>query len=695
MEEEILLKLEALVSSLLKSRDDAIKHRATSGVERRWSEDAETFNLGIEATEGERLPITDYASGVAPVRGGVTSGRSSVVVNIIRGKCEIAEGRFSAIQLPVDCKNWGLKVTPRVKGDREQIKEKMVGMENAIDDQLTECGFNAESRKCVKDAVRMGTGILKGPQVVKRIVPRWEEVEGGFKMSWEEKFTPESKRVDPWNVYPDQFVGEDISKAAYIWEVRYITSHELRALIGVPGYFDTQIIKALQEKPSRTNVSRTAKDATQIQKDIVDKGQAYELWEYYGDMSREDLELLGCPCDEYEDVSFSVCVMLINEKPIKVVINPLDIGGHPYDFFQWTVVAGTPWGIGVPRIGRWLQRIITAAWRAIMDNAGNSAGPTIVVNKGVEPADGNWNLAGPKIWEITGDDLDDARKAFTQFQIKNNQVELQNIIELALKFTDIETTLPMFFQGEKGTLPETLGATNIMVDSSNVTLRNRVKLWDDQVTVPHLVRYYHWNMQYNDDQDIKGDYAVDARGSSVLLERDQRSKAIMDVMQLKADPDINSVVDWQKAAKQLFASLHLDIVMSDDEIKDRAQQQQQQPQAAPDTTALDVATIRVEGDLQKIEKQIIMEKEKQEFHRLEAEKQREHESILKDMDYQIKMMEMSEKTGINLDKIKADLSKDAAKLNLQERLSLNKAGEAISPAVEPPGRAPDGESFVK
>ena len=60
----------------------------------------------------------------------------------------------------------------------------------------------------------------------------------------------------------------------------------------------------------------------------------------------------------------------------------------------------------------------------------------------------------------------------------------------------------------RGVVGETLGATNIMVDSNNVTLRSRVKLWDDNITIPHLTRYYDYNMQYHKDDSIKGDFKV-------------------------------------------------------------------------------------------------------------------------------------------------------------------------------------------
>ncbi|MFH1616029.1 MAG: hypothetical protein ABIG61_13210, partial [Planctomycetota bacterium] len=565
------------------------------------------------------------------------------------------------------------------------------------------------NRKCVKNAVRLGTGILKGPNVVKQVRKTWlPQTEGKTTvhvLEAIEEHKPASKSVDPWNIYPDPNCGDDIKRAAYIWEHDRILPRELRSLIGVDGYLTDQIFKVLTEDPIRTKVVESKK-GQKIQQDTAAKGATYERWEYHGDVNKEDLESLGCDCEEKTGNSLSACVVFVNDRPIKVILNPLDTNDMPYDFFQWTSVTGSPWGIGIPRMMIWQQRIITAAWRAMMDNAGDSSGANVVLGFGIEPDDGKWELTGKKIWRAIGD-IEDVRNAFAQFQVANNQVELQNIIELALRFIDMETSLPMLFQGEKGELPETLGATNIMVDSNNVALRSRVKCWDDQITRPHITRYYHWNMQYNEKAEIKGDYNVDARGTSVLLAKDQQAEALTEVLQLRNDPMISDVVDWKKAIKQLFLARRLDVVLPDDEIAKNEKRRAEQPAVDPSIQgSIDVATIRAEGEMQKAELIRQTELQKIELQRdikiaeMETQAQqdelrRQHEVALAQMTYNTKIMELSEKTGISLEKIKSDLARDAAKLQLQERLSLNKAGEAIKPPVEVPGKAPDGESFVK
>ncbi|MFH1738880.1 MAG: hypothetical protein ABIH23_07710, partial [bacterium] len=718
--------------SLVEKRNLAVTARASCGIEQIWRSDELAFE-GMDEI-GMQSRMIDYVTDQAPLTSGNKgSQRSHVVINIIRPKCETAEGRFADIQLPTDDKNWGLKATPvpelakhlkddrpvKLKGqeqpltgkdgqpttisdiarsDIETAKDKMSDMEREIDDQLNECNFNSECRKAIRNAVRLGTGILKGPIVVKDLKKTWEVVEGEGEtvrvLQVEEDFKPSSKSVDPWDVFPDPECREDISRAAYIWERETILPRELRDLAGLDGYLSDQIALVLMEEPTKLSVATPKENHFLIKYNQVAKGNAYEKWEYNGELNRENLEALGCDCSSSMFESVSANVVMVNDRPIKVQLNPLDTGELPYDFFQWTARSGIPWGMGVARMLLWPQRVIIAAWRAMMDNARNSAGANQVVGNGIEPVDGKWEITGSKQWWATEPDID-IRKAFQQFQLKNNQAELQAIIELALRFADIESTLPMLFNGEKGELPETLGATNVMVDSANVALRSRVKLWDDAITRPHISRYYNWNMQYNDKEEIKGDYKVDARGTSVLLERDQQAQTIEEVMGMRGDPELADLIDWERLVTQFFSARKLDVILSDEKIAENKKKRAEQP--PPMDPAMEVAKLRAQAELEKAQLVQNADMAELEFKAQQAELDRQHQAQMKLMERDMKMMELSQASGMALDKIKAELTVVSQKLRTQVALATAKnvqpAEQVATPIAEPAGRAREGRAY--
>ncbi len=712
----------SMARTLLITRNEAVSFRSSLNIERQWREDEMLF-LGEDTTGPAKKTIADYAAGNA-VSSKKPVNKSQVIINIVRPKCEIAWGRFCDILFPVDDRNWGLKVTPDPEVDEmlknnepaiqnnspvtkkedgqpatmrdvgqdkmSMAKERMEKMQTEIADQLEECDFNAECRKVAWDAIRIGTGVLKGPEVIKNVELSWKKITDQtgetFVAEQKEEKKPASKRVDPRNIYPSPEC-EELRKAQYIWEYGTILPRDLQKLIGVPGYEANEIKLVLEEEPKRLNLV-----AGKLQVDSVAKGMLYETWEYNGAVTREALSAAGCACDG-DSPSLMASVLFINERPIKIVINPVEVVGDlPYDGFTWSHVDGSPWGVGLAQESKWPQRVITGAWRAMMDNAGDSAGANVVILDGLEPADDVLEVTGKKIWVAT-DEIDDVRKAFGQFQIQNNQNELEAIINLALRFLDQETSIPTLFNGEAKTAPETLGATNIMVNANNVSLRMRVKLWDDAITRPHLKRYYAWNMLYNEDESIKGDYNVDPRGISDLYEKDQRAQSLLQAFNLKGDPDIGPLVDWKKATRQFFNSMHLDIMKSPMEIK--ASESKQQAPAPPPDPRIQSAQLRGQFDIKKEEIRQDADLKELEFKAQEAAKERAHQEVIEKMKLNIKIMELSQAQNIAIDKIKSELALNAGKMNLQRELSASpgKGPQIVTPIAEPPQRAPDGRAF--
>lgn len=740
-----------LARSLVKKREKAVTARAGSGIENIWRTDRIAYE-GIEGFYGTAM--IDYATGEAPLR--TTRGsarRSEATINIIRPKCDTAHGRFSDILLPTDNRNWGLKTTPvpdladslddrdhdavhpqsgkpqiynnpdevgvsfeqkdggvlakvaDVAANEKRLAEKkMKGMERKIDDQLTEAHFNAECRKAIFQAVKAGTGILKGPFPSGKPTRKWAtETDGNVTvrvLKYSSDPTPIAKSIDLWDLYPDPECREEPQMATFWWERGSLPPRKLKNLLGLKGFMDDQIKAVLKEAPTRLHVANPKEQEYKIQYDTAAIGTNYELWEYNGDLDKDDLIALGCNCDALiEGIGTATAnVLMVNERVIKVQLNPMDTGDLPYHLFRWTKIEGMPWGVGVAREGLWPQQIITNALRAMMENAAHSAGANIVIGSGLEPADGHWEVTGDKIWWPTEDDADvDVSKGFAQFQIKNVQEKFEAIINLALRFIDIETQIPTIFNGEQPIVPQTLGATNIMVDSNNVTLRSRVKTWDDDITVPIITGFYDWNMQDPDcPEAVKGDMKVDPRGTSVLLERDQQGQHAKELMELKADPDMADIIDWVETAKKYLSARNLNVILPDDKIKENQKKRAEAP--PPSDPQLEVAKIRAQGDMEKATAQIEADERKALFAAEQEDKKMLHEERMQAVAIDLQMMELSGKTGIELDKIKAHLSEVAKKLSVQVALSTDQipgGQQVIEPSAEPEGRAPDGQAFEK
>jgi hypothetical protein len=192
-----------------------------------------------------------------------------------------------------------------------------------------------------------------------------------------------------------------------------------------------------------------------------------------------------------------------------------------------------------------------------MDNAGLSSGPQIVMRKGaITPADNRWEIIPRKLWYLNeGADVDDVRKALFSFDIPSMQNELMGIIQFALKMAEDVTGLPQLMQGQQGSAPDTATGMQIINNNANTVLRRLAKNFDDYITEPHIRRYYEWLMLYGDESE-KGDYTVDARGSSALVERDIQNQAIMQMGDMTLNPAFG--VDPKKWFAEMCKAQRLD-----------------------------------------------------------------------------------------------------------------------------------------
>ena len=151
--------------------------------------------------------------------------------------------------------------------------------------------------------------------------------------------------------------------------------------------------------------------------------------------------------------------------------------------------------------------MLNSAVRMMMDNAGLSVGPQVVIDKTqVEPEDGNWKLMPRKVWQWVKNATGRKEAPFQTFNIPINQEQLAAIIQLALRFVDEAVSMPLIAQGEQGAhVTKTAGGMSMLFNSANVVFRRVVKNWDDDITEPTIRRAYDFNMQFSEKDAIKGD----------------------------------------------------------------------------------------------------------------------------------------------------------------------------------------------
>lgn len=746
-EEQRIAILDALGLSLASKRREAVAARAASGIEDEWEED-ESFYQGYD--DANRSEFVNTAS--KPLANGSTSEvktdvkGSTVFPNITQPYVDAVSARIGDMLLPTDDRNFAVEATPIPDMGLDQFPDEatpppaqpeiatevpqqpsnpMLQMPNGsvvpvqeakaafakmkaeasrkagkaeqrIDDWLTECQSNAEMRKVIDDAVKSGSGVIKGPVPVNRKSSKWQRGDDGIAtLTIIEEIKPASFRVDPWNLFPDPACGESIHNGAYIFERDFLTGKKIQALRGLPGYIDDQIEKCLEEGPK--SLAESDGKAALYNRSTKDQ---FEIWYIYVDMKAEELAAAGCDCGD-DKKSFPAILTMVNDRVIRASLNPMDSGEFPYDVIPFKRRPGMPWGMGLARQLRTPQRIVVGATRRLMDNAGLGSGPQIVVRRGVEPENGVWEIAPLKIWVESEDSDGQATLPVTSVVIPMLQAELTNIIQFGMKMAEDVTGMPMLLQGQQGKAPDTVGGMTILNNNANAVLRRVARLFDSSITEPHIRRYYAWLMEYGEDEDEKGDFQIVARGSTALIERDLQSQEMVNVLALCLNPAYKK--NPAKAMDEYLKSRRFDPAAFDYTEEELAQIQSQQPQPPPQ---IEVAKIRADADLAKTDKQLAAKAQETqmtlqaEAQGNEADRQLRQWEIQAQAQLEAAALTAEERKALN--DAKVTLSGIAMKLRTQKELSAvgmsidmhkHNNPQSIAPPTEPAGRAQPGQAF--
>lgn len=746
-------RLQLFGAKMASMRDEWIAFRATLGVDHRWQEDLDQYEgrdpmaqlaASMMASARQGFPVTSGAPTAAT--------RSTIVVNLTRTKTNGAEARVADIVLPTDDRNWSCEPTPlpmlakdmksseaairpdngqqlmgpQVGDDGEHVlgpdgrpvmvpytkkllaqaiqtmaQDAAESMQNTIDDQLSTCDWHSEYRMVIHDAAVLGTGVMRGPVVTGRMRRAWVQVsDPSGQSTWVQQVVnvngPASWRVNPLNVWFDPGCGTDIHNGRGVIEVEDSTPRQVRELAEQPHFMPKQLARVLREGPQRARAPLIIQPED---KKGAMRHPNFEVWTYTGEVDMEDLiaaEVPGLPpvdSDEAMLLTVSAVVTMINNTVVKVVLNPMEDGSIPYDVLNWERSRETPYGYGIPYLMRSPAKIMTSAWRAMMDNAGICAGPHIIMRKNsVKPQDGVMEITPRKIW-LAESDVEDVEKAFNSVNFDMHQEELAKIIEMAEDLADKDTGSPMIMQGEQGNAPDTVGGTAMLMNSASVVLRRIVKQCDDQLTEPHIKRYYDWNMAYGEDDSIKGDYDVKARGSNALLIRDIQNQAYIQLMQSSLSGPLSMYVDDEKVIRKVFQANKIppaDVWRAQADIDRRKKAAQDNPPMDPRLQAAQVmAQARVQATQavqhsREVESQsrATIVQTTQVADAQQAQAQRDHEKELANIAYQTAVLTLASKEHLTIQEINAQMATVALE---QRNENARFAAEAKIKATEGSG----------
>ena len=248
----------------------------------------------------------------------------------------------------------------------------------------------------------------------------------------------------------------------------------------------------------------------------------------------------------------------------------------------------SPVGFGLPNAVRDSQMAVSASTRMLLDNASVVCGPNLELNTDLLRADQDLtSTSAYKFWYREGTGADAQFPAVRPVAVDAHLTDLQAIIELFMKFADLETfvgpaTGGDMSQGPSEPMRTAAGASMLRGDAA-LPFKDIVRHFDKftQSVIYSLVQF---NRKFNPELAPDGDYDVIARGATSLIAKEVRGMQIDQLAQTLDDLE-KPHIDMRKFTKARFAARDLtDLLVSEDEADRNIAAQSQAAQQQTETT---------------------------------------------------------------------------------------------------------------
>jgi hypothetical protein len=558
------------------------------------------------------------------VRAKINPNRSSAYIRLTRTKVKTYDARMMDIKFPAnDDKDWSIQPTPVPELNPEILKQfaeqifvhtgqvpteedvkaivvkfaddQAGNMEREINDQLQEFDYRATIRDVVHSGHLYGTGVLKGPLVKEVVSKRWHLVNNEYKQITLKRIIPTAQFVPIWDIYPDKS-AKVLKDARYVWQKHLFSKNRLHKLSRRQD-FNGKAIRAYMEAFPQGNAEYKHYEehlrdmSTTNKKDgesSFPKIEKYEVHEKWGYLDIEDAKTLMPKVkqetwDAMDAVEVACNIWLIDDIVIKAVISPIEGAELPYYFYYFDKDETSIFGDGIPEIMRDPQQLYNAGVRAMLDNAAISAGPIIEANVDVL-ADGEdpTSLFPFRVFQRIGQGTDASTQAIRVNTMPSYTNEFLNLIEFFQGTADESTTIPRALSG----LPDnnatgaqkTATGMSMLIGASNITLKDQVHYFDEGITNKFIKSMYFWNMEFNEKNNIKGDFNIVARGSKSLIAKEVKMEQINQFLALT-----NNEIDLQyikrdvllRELAEIFDLDKLGFIRTEDEVQANQKQQQE------------------------------------------------------------------------------------------------------------------------
>ena len=425
-------------------------------------------------------------------------------------------------------------------------------MEKKIHDQLEESNANKQLRVAAFECALFGTGVMKGPFAIDKEYASWDE-EGEYSPTI--KTIPQTSSVSLWNFYPDPDAS-NMDEAEYVVERHKMSRSQIRALKRRPFFRKNAIDLAVADGESYIKEwwEQAMEDDAQ-----ESKAERFEVLEFWGSVDTEVLE--GHDIDIPEELAdmdqLNVNIWVCNGKVLRLVMNPFTPSIIPYYAVPYEVSPYSLFGVGIAENMDDTQTLMNGFMRMAVDNAALSGNMLIEVDETNLVPGQDLSVYPGKVFRRQGGA---PGQAIFGTKFPNVSNENMQMFDKARVLADESTGFPSFAHGQTGVsgVGRTASGISMLMSAANGSIRNVVKNVDDYLLGPLAKAFFNFNMQFDYDDEIKGDLDVKARGTESLMANEVRSQRLMQFLGVVQNPVLAPFAKMDYIVREIAKSMDLD-----------------------------------------------------------------------------------------------------------------------------------------
>ena len=513
---------------------------------------------------------------------------------------------------------------------QERAKYAARRMEKKIHDQLQEGGFRNALSDVIDDLFTYTAAFLKGPYFVNKPRLSWSMgVNGVYEPVRTIEPVMQFRTINPLDAYPAPG-ADSVHKGDFIERLR-LSRDELFAMKETPDVYDRDAIDRVLRNETGYRLENwlwTDSERQNIAEHTYfwyESTSEIDALHWYGEAMGYELLEHGVPASKIDDPNrnYQVDAILIGNEVIKATLNTDPLYRRNVNSTSYEKIPGSVFGNTVATLMEDSASMINGTARALQNNLAHASGFQVEVDYTRLHAETDANDIYPfKVWQGRESEFSGNRPVVNFFQPDSNATELIGVINKFQEQCTKDTGIPDFVGDSSANDPSTAQAVKTVKSEEAKLLRSSITNLDEDLITPMLEMVYDYNMLYDEDQSIKGDTQIVAKGMNAALQREgsqQQHMAILDL--LGNDYDRQLIGDERRYSlirnlMDTFEEVDTDeIIPTDEEIKHKLKQLAEAP-PPPDPQLIKVENdaahnqARLEFDKQKLQSEESFNREK-------------------------------------------------------------------------------------